>query len=98
MVGFSAPMAATDRAIKDFLWTNMYRHQRVITVMEEAEVVVRELFARFFVSPQDMPPEVGRGAPGARCALARAAGRRFHCRNDRSLCADRASAAVSESS
>ena len=61
MVGFSAPMAGTDRAIKDFLWTNMYRHERVIGVMEEAEVVVRELFARFFVSPQDMPPEWGEG-------------------------------------
>jgi len=61
MIGFSALMAGTDRAIKDFLWTHMYRHERVIGVMEEAEVVVRELFARFFVSPQDMPPEWGEG-------------------------------------
>ena len=61
MVGFSALMTGTDRAIKDFLWTNMYRHPRVITVMEEAEVVVRDLFARYFVSPQDMPPEWGEG-------------------------------------
>ncbi len=61
MIGFSALMAGTDRAIKEFLWTNMYRHQRVIGVMEEAEVVVRELFARLFVSPQDMPPEWGEG-------------------------------------
>ena len=61
MVAFSATMAATDRAIKEFLWTNMYRHPRVIGVMENAEVVVRELFARFFVSPQDMPPEWAQG-------------------------------------
>ena len=71
MVGFSALMAGTDRAIKEFLWTNMYRHPRVIGVMEQAEVVVRALFARFFVSPQDMPPEWGEGLhasthPGAR--------------------------------
>ena len=85
MVGFSALMAATDRAIKDFLWTNMYRHERVIGVMEEAEVVVRELFARFFVSAAGHAAGVGRGAAGARRALARAAGRGFHCRNDRSF-------------
>src|SRR5207253_6114793 len=61
MIAFSAPMAATDRAIKEFLWTNMYRHPRVIAVMDDAELVVRELFARFFVSPQDMPAEWAQG-------------------------------------
>jgi dGTPase len=61
MIGFSALMAGTDRALKEFLWTNMYRHQRVVEVMEEAEVVVRDLFARFFVSPQDMPAGWGEG-------------------------------------
>jgi dGTPase len=61
MVGFSALMVGVDRAIKEFLWTNMYRHPRVVRVMEEAEVVVRDLFARYFVSPQDMPPEWGEG-------------------------------------
>jgi dGTPase len=61
IVAFSPMMAATDRAIKDFLWTNMYRHPRVIDVMEDAEVVVRQLFARYFVSPQEMPPEWAHG-------------------------------------
>ena len=61
MVGFSALMASADRAIKEFLWTNMYRHPRVVGVMDNAEIVVRELFARFFVSPQDMPPDWAQG-------------------------------------
>jgi len=61
MVAFSALMASADRAIKEFLWTNMYRHPRVIGVMDNTEVVVRELFARFFVSPQDMPGEWAQG-------------------------------------
>jgi dGTPase len=61
VIAFSAPMAATDRAIKEFLWTNMYRHARVIAVMDNTELVVRELFARFFVSPQDMPAEWAQG-------------------------------------
>src|SRR5207253_2609594 len=55
MVGFSPMMVSTDRAIKEFLWTNMYRHPRVVSAMDNAEIVVRELFARYFVQPQDMP-------------------------------------------
>ena len=65
MVGFSPLMASTDRAIKEFLWTNMYRHPRVIGVMTEAEEVVRDLFARFFVQPHDMPAEWAQGLDGA---------------------------------
>ena len=57
MVGFSPMMASADRHIKEFLWTNMYRHPRVIRVMSDAEEVVRDLFARFFVQPRDMPGE-----------------------------------------
>jgi dGTPase len=60
-IGFSPMMAATDRAIKAFLWTNMYRHPRVIAVMTGAEEVVRALFARFFVQPNDMPREWAEG-------------------------------------
>ena len=76
MVGFSPMMASTDRAIKEFLWTNMYRHPRVIDVMTKAEEVVRSLFARFFVQPQDMPAEWAQGLGGAADASrARAASR-----------------------
>jgi dGTPase len=49
----------------------MYRHPRVITVMTGAEEAVRELFARYFVQPQDMPGEWAQGLEGAD-ALARA--------------------------
>ena len=65
MVGFSTVMAATDRAIKSFLWTNMYRHPRVLEVMTDAERVVQELFARFMERPGDMPPEWAFGLDGA---------------------------------
>ena len=61
MVSFSAMMASADRAIKEFLWTHMYRHERVVSVMDHAEIVVRELFARYFVQPQDMPREWAQG-------------------------------------
>src|SRR4051812_39204041 len=71
MVGFSPMMASTDRAIKEFLWTNMYRHPRVVTVMDDAEIVVRELFARYFVQPQDMPGEWAQGLGADVAARAR---------------------------
>ncbi|MBV8839214.1 MAG: deoxyguanosinetriphosphate triphosphohydrolase [Alphaproteobacteria bacterium] len=61
MIAFSAVMASADRAIKEFLWTHMYRHPRVIGVMSSAEEVVRELFARYFVQPQSMPAEWAQG-------------------------------------
>jgi dGTPase len=57
VIGFSTRMAAADRAIKDFLWPRMYRHPRVARIMDEAEQVVRDLFAHFTAHPQDMPAE-----------------------------------------
>jgi dGTPase len=68
MVAFSPLMASTDRAIKEFLWTHMYRHPRVVSVMDEAEEVVRGLFARFFVQPKDMPAEWAQGLEQADAA------------------------------
>ncbi len=57
VIAFSAPMAAVDRAIKAFLYPNMYRHARVRIIREEAAQVVRDLFARFSTDPDTMPKE-----------------------------------------
>jgi dGTPase len=57
MVGFSPAMAATDRAIKDFLLPRMYRHARIMRIMQNAETVVRDLFAHYMTSPAAMPAE-----------------------------------------
>ena len=56
-VGFSADMAAADRAIKGFLSVRMYRHERIRRIMGEAENVVCDLFARYAASPADAPAE-----------------------------------------
>jgi dGTPase len=56
-VGFSAGMAAADRAIKGFLSVRMYRHERIRRIMGEAENVVCDLFARYAASPADAPAE-----------------------------------------
>ena len=57
MVGFSAAMAAGDAAIKGFLYPRMYRHARVMRVMDEAQDVVRALFAHYTRTPADLPAE-----------------------------------------
>ena len=57
VAGFSAAMAEAEGAIKEFLKTRMYRHERVQRVMSEAANVVRDLFARYSTHPDDLPPE-----------------------------------------
>src|SRR5690606_5178362 len=57
VVDFSADMAATDKAIKVFLTPRMYREERVISIMGDAQRVVRDLFARFMERPEEMPAD-----------------------------------------
>jgi dGTPase len=72
VAGFSAEIGEADRAIKAFLESHMYRHRRVMRVMDEASGVVRDLFARYSARPQDLPPEWNEGLSGLdRAARAR---------------------------
>lgn len=57
MVAFPADAAEAEAAIKAFLWQRMYRHERVMRVMVEAECLVTDLFARYQRAPEDLPPE-----------------------------------------
>jgi dGTPase len=57
LVGFSAPLAEAERLIKRFLETRMYRHERVMRVMDEAANVVRGLFRHYAERPADLPAE-----------------------------------------
>ena len=54
---FSPAMTEADRAIKGFLYPRMYRHDRIMRIMGDAERVVCALFARYAERPDDMPPE-----------------------------------------
>jgi dGTPase len=65
VAAFSPAMAEADRAIKDFLFPRMYRHARIVRIMDEAENVVRDLFAHFITHPGDMPAEWAHGLAGA---------------------------------
>ena len=57
LVGFSEEAEKTEAMIKRFLKTHMYRHERVMRVMRDAEAVVRDLFARYQSAPGDLPAE-----------------------------------------
>ena len=57
IVGFSPAMDKADRDIKGFLYPRMYRHDRVMRVMDDAEGVVRELFDHYSATPADLPEE-----------------------------------------
>jgi dGTPase len=57
VAGFSPVMAEADRAIKGFLYPRMYRHERIMRIMGDAERVVCALFARYLERRGDMPAE-----------------------------------------
>ncbi len=64
VAGFSAGVSEADRAIKAFLKPRMYRHPRVMGVMDQAAGVVRDLFTRYSAHPADMPEEWREGLAG----------------------------------
>jgi dGTPase len=44
-------------ALKGFLFERMYRHQRVLQVMEKAQVALSELFTAFMAEPALLPKD-----------------------------------------
>ncbi len=61
IVAFSPAMQSADAAIKGFLYPRMYRHERVMRVMGDAERVVQDLFDYYIENPADLPDEWGEG-------------------------------------
>ena len=57
VVGFSAAFAEADAGIKALLKRRVYRHERVMAVMREAEDLVGQLFARYIEDPAALPEE-----------------------------------------
>ena len=53
---FSDAVAADIARLKGFLLQRVYRHERVMGIMRDAEAIVRDLFARFLDEPAAMPP------------------------------------------
>jgi dGTPase len=57
VVAFSPAFAKADAGIKGFLYPRMYRSDRVMNVMKDAEGVVRDLFGHYTASIADLPAE-----------------------------------------
>jgi dGTPase len=50
-------VAQQEAGIKAFLKLHMYRHERVMHVMREAEQIVADLFMHYQQTPHDLPTE-----------------------------------------
>jgi dGTPase len=57
LIAFPSAVAKEEAEIKAFLKQRMYRHDRVMRVMGEAEQILFDLFARYQRSPGDLPAE-----------------------------------------
>jgi dGTPase len=53
-VGFSVAMATDIARLKAFLFERVYRHERVMSVMRDAERIVGDLFAKYRAEPAAM--------------------------------------------
>ncbi|MEM7121208.1 MAG: deoxyguanosinetriphosphate triphosphohydrolase [Pseudomonadota bacterium] len=62
VVAFSPAIDEANRALKAWLFANMYHHERVIQGRYDAETVVKGLFTRFMADPARMPAEWSRRA------------------------------------
>jgi dGTPase len=65
VAGFSAPIGEADRAIKAFLKPRMYRHARVMRVMDQAADVIKNLFVRYSGDAEALPVEWREGLADA---------------------------------
>ena len=57
VVAFSENMRNVDSALKAFLFSHMYRHEKVARMTAKASEVVAGLFAKLMVAPEQMPDE-----------------------------------------
>jgi dGTPase len=57
VIGYSEEILQTNREIKDFLYSKLYRHHRVLRMAKRAENVLRSLFESYVDEPNMLPPE-----------------------------------------
>ena len=55
VIAFSPAMTADLDELRAFLFAEVYRSERVMTVMRQAEGMVAELFARYLAEPSCLP-------------------------------------------
>jgi dGTPase len=58
VIGFSEDMHHRNRELKDFLYTNLYRHHRVVRMAVKAERIIGDLFNSYTAEPAILPRHV----------------------------------------
>jgi dGTPase len=58
VIGFSEDMHRRNRQLKDFLYTNLYRHHRVVRMAVKAESILTELFRNYRSEPAILPRHI----------------------------------------
>ena len=56
LVAYSPEVAAAVQELKEFLYTHMYRHYRVVRMGDKAGRILRDLFHSFVGEPRQLPP------------------------------------------
>ncbi|GGC69286.1 deoxyguanosinetriphosphate triphosphohydrolase [Chelatococcus reniformis] len=64
VVAFSPAFVEADKAIKTFLFSNMYRHPYLMRMRKKADRVVRDLFGIILADSELLPPEWRAGLDG----------------------------------
>ena len=90
LVAFSPAMRRQSSQLKRFLFRELYRHERVTRVMDDAKRVVRELFEAYRADPSALPQEhaarVAQAGPRAIADYIAGMTDRFALQEHRRLC------------
>jgi len=57
LVEYADDFAVLNQELKDFLYSHMYQHFRVVRMQTKAERIVEDLFAAYVGKPEILPPE-----------------------------------------
>jgi len=57
LVKYADDFAVLNQELKDFLYSHMYQHFRVVRMQTKAERIVEDLFAAYVGKPEILPPE-----------------------------------------
>lgn len=57
VVGHTPEVAAMNRALKDFLFSRMYRHFRVMRMAKRAQQFIRSIYESYIEEPRQLPDE-----------------------------------------
>jgi dGTPase len=63
VIGFSEDMQRRNRELKDFLYSKLYRHYRVMRMQIKAETILTELFDAYHAEPLTLPDHVQEQIP-----------------------------------